>query len=232
MIDPINRIWAYLHNEMDAEEKEFFQQALRVDAELREEVERCRATHYELKNLLPNIGNEESNEALEARLLTKWETEHPEYVEAPRRKMPRRILLYPPLLAAAATLAILLSLPVQTGPVRWQRSAYGTAPQLRGETGIRAHYTRKDLKELDRTLRQSVETACQQLDEPPEKCVLKISLQELAGGALFVEISGRPRAAPEFSKHWSKSFQGLEIFHAEVPVFGEQVAKDLPRQVD
>ncbi len=232
MTNPADRVWAYLHNEMGDEERELFQHALSNDAELREAVECARRPHHEFKTLLPHLEDEGFDELLEERLLAKWESEHPEYAEIPRKTPPHRILLFAAPLAAAAALALLIGLPLQTGPVHWQRTAYGTAPQLRGQTGTGAYYTRSDLKTLDRALRQSGEAACRQQGEPPEKWTLKISLQELIGGALAVEVSGHPRGEPDFSKVWKKSFQGLEPFQTEVPRFGKQIAEVLRGSAD
>ncbi len=229
MTDPSKHIWACLHDEMNAEEKEFFRQALADDAKLRETTEHCKATHRVLGSLLADLTLPEPNEgdeAVEDRLIAEWEAEHPEYAEAPRRK-PGRILMFTAPLAAAAALFVILTLPRQTGPVLWQNTAFGTAPQLRGEPAIRAHYSRNDLKEFDRALRHSIETACLQQDSESGPWKLQISLQELAGGALSVEVSGHPLADPGASNHWNENFQEADTFRAELPTFGKQIADEL-----
>ncbi|MCF7817099.1 MAG: hypothetical protein K9M54_04390 [Kiritimatiellales bacterium] len=229
MTSPADQIWAYLHNELAPEQKERFEQALQNDPGLRDALEECQATHTELASLLPLLDTAgESDDQLEERLLAEWETEHPEYaersVQTPRRNILRFTL---PLAAAAAAALILLALPWNPGPVRWQRTAYGTAPQLRGQPAEQPHYTRAELKQTSRELQEAIES---RLADAPGRWVLQISLQELAAGSLSVEISGHPRADANRSSHWSQSFQTLELFRANIPLLGKQVADDLVAQ--
>lgn len=227
-----DQIWAYLHNELAPEEKNRFEQALHSDPRLREALDACRETHRELESVLPLLDGEDTaaNEQLEERLLAEWEAEHPEYAETPVRRPHRKILYFSLPLAAAAAAIILLSLSLQTKPIHWQRTAYGTAPQLRGQSGMQPHYTRTELKQINRELQKAIETHLEQFPVLSEPWKLRIYLQELAHGALSVEISGHPRAEPNLSTHWNKSFQSLEIFRESIPMLGKQVADDLAGQ--
>lgn len=229
MKNPADQIWAYLHGELSSGERERFEQALQNDSDLRDVLEECRATHAKLQSLLPLIDTAgESDDQLEERLLAEWETEHPEYAELPVQTPRRNILRVTlPLAAAAAAALVLLALPWNPGPVRWQRTAYGTAPQLRGQPAGQPHYSRAELKQTSRELQEAIES---RLADAPGRWVLQISMQELAAGSLSVEISGHPRANETRSNHWNQSFQTLERFRANIPMFGKQVADDLVAQ--
>ncbi len=222
MSTPSDQLWAYLHSELAPEENERLEQALQNDPALRKALEECRATHNELRNALPRLNEKEmTDEQLENELLAEWENEHPEFAEAPAQKPNRNILRFTLPLAAAAALVILFSL--HSDPIRWQRTAYGSAPQLRGEPAAQPYYTRAKLKQINRELQEAVETA----GRPPEKWTLKIHLQELADGALEIEVAGR---SAETSRVWKERFQSLENFRQKVPEFGKQIADDLAEQ--
>ena len=236
MTAPEDQIWAYLQNELAPEDKERFEQTMKNDPSLREALEESQIVHGELKGILPLIGEEESDGLLEDKLLAAWEAGHPKFSEAPRRSH-TRILRFTLPLAAAAAAIVLLSVSFNSNPIRWQRTAYGSAPQLRGEPAMQPHYSRANLKQINRELQDTVEAACR----PSEKWTLRISLQELAEGALVVEVSGSQRGVsnawktegvktPPSSKHWNKNFQTLENFRANIPRFGKQIADDIAEQ--
>ena len=230
MTSPSNQIWAYLHNELSSEEKMLFEQALQKDPGLRKTLEDFRITHHELTDLLPLPVEEENfDSALEGKLLAEWENEYPEFAEAPAEKPHRNILRFTLPLAAAAALVILFSLPWNSAPVHWQRTAYGSAPKLRGEPVTQPHYTRTELKQAVRELQQAVKISADQ----PERWKLQIRIQELAHGSLEVEVTGNPHRKNNGygdSVVWKERFQGLEDFHQKVPLFGKQIADDLAGQ--
>ncbi|MBL7017194.1 MAG: hypothetical protein ISR84_06525 [Kiritimatiellales bacterium] len=226
MTAPADKIWATLHNELTPKDREQFEQARQEDPALNDALEECRATHQ----VLAELGREAlSDEQLADKLMAEWAAEHPEYAESPAR---RRTLRFALPLAAAAALVLLLTLPA--GPIRWQRTLYGNTPQLRGEPAAQAGYARADLKQAARELQDAVEA----FGDPAEKWTLQITLQELADGALDVEVSGSRREnsnawknsgakAPPSSNAWKKSFQSLENFRQNIPRFGKQIADAL-----
>ncbi|MGE4489627.1 MAG: anti-sigma factor [Kiritimatiellales bacterium] len=233
MKDPADRIWAYLHNELSAEEKAAFRRVLKNDPALRQAVEHSRAVDSELKALLPAFDKEIPVDNLEDLLLTAWDEEHPEYGDdAPPARSSRRILYFAAPLAAAAALALIVSLPMQTGPIHWQRIVTGTAPQLRGTEQNTLFYTPADLKQLGSTLSQAIDNAYPDRGKSVTDWVLQIHLQELAEGALTVEVSGYPSSDPARSRVWNESFQTLENFRTEVPTFGKRIADDLAAGTD
>jgi len=225
-----DQIWAYLHNELASEERDRFERALQGDPALREALEERRQTHRELESVLPMLGKMgNADDQLEERLIAEWESEHPGYAEVPIRKPRRKILYFSlPLAAAAAAMVLLLALPQK--PIHWQRTSYGSAPQLRGQPVTEPHYTRAELKQVNGELQKAIGTSLEQLAAPLEPWKLRIRLQELASGSLAVEISGHPRGNPESSKVWTETFQGLEHFGAKGPLFGKQVAEGLVEQ--
>jgi hypothetical protein len=212
MTSPSDQIWAYLHDELSPEDRQQFEQAVDSDPALKVELEESRNTHDILKTLLPH--GELNQEELTNQLLAQWETEHPEFAQEPEIRSKPKILRFAAPLAAAAAVIILLALP--SGPIDWQRTLYGSAPQLRGEPATQPHYTRSDLKQAVRELQDAIEESFDGSGTPS----LQISIQELADGALAVEIIGT-------SRHWNESFQSLETFRRNVPTFGKQIADDL-----
>lgn len=231
MNDSTDQIWAYIHNELSPEKRKGFEQALNNDPLLREALDACRITHGELKNVLPLLeGENVGDDQLEKKLLAEWEATHPEYAENPARKPRRKILYFSLPLTAAAAAIIVFTLSLQTGPIHWQRTAYGTAPQLRGQSGTEPHYTRAELKQINHELREAIESHLERLAELPEPWNLKIHLQELANGTLAAEVAGHPRSNPDSSRFWNISFRNLETFRQNIPRFGRQVAEDIAGQ--
>ena len=215
MTAPADNIWAYLHNELSPAEIERFEQALTEDPALREALDECRMTHEGLTALGQKTL---SNEQLEEQLLADWVAEHPEYAEEPSQPTRRKILRLSLPLTAAAAVVILLALPSK--PIRWQNTAYGKAPQLRGESAMSPHYTREDLKKAASELQNTINST----DNDPKKWTLQILLQELINGALTVEVSGQSQGA---SMTWAEHFQSLEEFRQKIPMFGKKIADDL-----
>ncbi len=207
MNDFNKEIWAYLHDELAPEKRERFEQALAGDPALREALAERQATHQQLEA----IGQEQ----LEAELLAEWEAAHPQFREPASHPHGRIIRFILPLAAAAAAVILLTALP--RGPVHWQRTDYGSIPQLRG-AALEARYTRNDFKQLASELQRAVE----QRVNPASDCSLRIHLQELTDGALTIEINGRAQYPT-----WYWSFQSLDAAHKAVPEMAQQIAAEL-----
>jgi hypothetical protein len=228
---PSDRIWAYLHNEMNEAEKEAFLQALNEDPKLNDRFRNCSKTHQEIQDVLPTLENEEPLESIEKKLLAEWEADHPEHAETAPCRTGRRILTFAlPPAAAAAALAVLLSLSAGNTPIHWQKTGYGAAPQRRGQAAGIPHYSRDELKQVDRILRHSIETAYGRLTESPAPWELQIRLQEVAGGALLAEISGQPHAESGEIRTWTDSFPGAPVVRERAEVLAERIAEDLAEQ--
>jgi hypothetical protein len=217
-----DKIWAYLHNELAGEEKVQFELALENSPELRKELDSRRLLHNELNGMSQD---ELTDDQLENLLLEEWEAEHPELREPEKVSSNRILRLVIPL--AAAAVIVLVAMPLRPSPIDWQRTAYGTAPQLRGQLETRLHYRSTELKRIDRALRLAIETEVKQLPEPIEPWQLKIHLQELAAGALAIEISGHPVDHPEASRIWNLNFKDMETCIDGLPMVGKQVANEL-----
>lgn len=219
MTAPADKIWAYLHHELAPDEAECFDLALDKDPALREALEDRRSSHETLTELDSGVL---SNEQIEEQLLAEWAAEHPEYAEKSKPRTGRKFLQIAAPLAAAAALVLLLTLP--SGPIRWQRTVYGNAPQWRGESAAQPHYTRAELKQAARELQAAVEAA----GEPVQEWTLRIYLQELANGTLAAELSGSISSTDRSDTvRWNESFQSLENFRQNVPRCGKQIADEL-----
>ncbi len=233
MSDITTLIWAYLHDELSPESRNHFESALEDSPSLRKALEEQRATHEELKSILPLIEAETANdEQQEEQLIAEWEAEHPEFAEPPQQqKSQGRIMRFAiPLAVAAAACVVLLALPGHQGPVYWQNTLYGTAPQLRGESAAHPRYNQTELEQVSRQLQNIIEDHIARLPDSAEPWKLKIHLQELAGGYLAVEVSGHPANRPKRSRTWDATFQGKDRFDAEASGFGKRIANDLAEQ--
>ncbi|NLX24366.1 MAG: hypothetical protein GXY61_00170 [Lentisphaerae bacterium] len=142
-----DQIWAYLHNELPSNKRAPFEQAAEQDPSLKQEIDACKAVHHVLEDWGDHL--------LEKELLAEWESEHPEYQETVGRRNRVIRLLIP--VAAAAALVLGLTLPLHRGRINWERTVYGSAPQLRGESSTQPVYSRDDLKQTSRDLREAVE---------------------------------------------------------------------------
>ncbi|MBN2685259.1 MAG: hypothetical protein JXR40_08260 [Pontiellaceae bacterium] len=220
MNDFHDQIWAYLHNELPAEKRAQFEQAAEEDPSLKQEVDACKAVHQDLEAW--------GDQLLENELLAEWESEHPEYQEKRSRHGPMIRLAVP--LAAAAALVLLLALPLHRGPINWERTVYGSAPQLRGESSGQPVYRRDDLKNAGRTLRKAVEEHLSEHTEFSEKWTLQIAFQEQKDGYLMVEVSGHSKRYPELKSVWEETIPGKERLSAELIVFAERIADDLTKR--
>lgn len=217
-----DQTWAFVHNELPAQEKERFNKELQENPELQSAFEEYKATHTLLKETLASSSEKFlSEEELTEKLIAEWASEHPDQMDAPRQKPRRKVLYFSAPLAAAAALVIFLSLP--SGPIRWQNTAFGNAPQLRGETGKGSFYTRPQLNQAVTELQTTVEASC----DPSTEWTLRVYLQELTNGALAIEISGHSNTPAKTSKVWEKTFQSLEDFQKKVPTLGKQIAGEL-----
>ena len=234
MKEPEDQIWAYLHDELAPDKKACFEHALENDPHLRSALEERRATHVILDATLPELGAaEENDDELEARLLAEWEEQHAEFRERPPLRQQGRIIRFGlPLAAAAAAMFLLLALPGRQGPIRWQRTSYGSAPQLRGEPASKPYYSRSELKQISQELQESIEAGLLQRTPSPDRWELMINLQELAGGALMVDISGYALDHPQHTKEWNVSGQNVESLRSALPAFTRQVAEDMAERND
>ncbi len=214
-----DQVWAYLHDELSIEERRLFERALDEDEVLRQSVAESRTLHQDLAEL--------GNQNLVEHLLEEWEVEHPEYREPGKPAGRRTIRFALPLTAAAAAVLLLLSLPLHQGPVHWQKTIYGSGPQLRGELGTSLVFSRDDLSELSRVLQDAVETRIDALPTEPGPWKLRIRMQELANGYLGLEVSGYPRAEPDRLKTWDETFDGSEPVDASLQQFAERIVADM-----
>lgn len=221
MKDVKDQIWAYLHDELPADERERFEQALADDASLRDALEECRAMHEDLEQL--------SDLRLEDQLLAEWEAEHPQFQEE-RKPGRAKIIRFTLPLAAAAAIILLLALPLSQGPVHWQRTLYGIAPQLRGYAETQARYSRADLKRINTELQSAIEEHLAALPTPPADWKLQIQLQELAGGHLAVEVSGHPVDQPDVEKLWEDVFQSQTSETENISSLARRIATDIAEQ--
>lgn len=215
-----DQIWAYLHNELPPEKRAPFEQAAEQDPSLKQEIDACRAVHHDLEDW--------GDQLLEKELLAEWESEHPEYQEKIRRQNRVIRLLIP--VATAAALILGLTLQLHRGPINWEHTVYGSAPQLRGEFGIQPVYSRDDLKQTSRELREAVEKRLANHPNLSEKWTLQITLQELKDGYLVAAVYGHPKRNPESEWVWEESISGKGRLSVGLAELAERIVDDLIKQ--
>jgi hypothetical protein len=213
-----DQIWRYLHNELPPEDRQHFERTAAEDPDLQQELEECRIMHQNLEYL--------GDHQLQETLLAEWESEHPQYRETENKKEFRsRIIRLSIPLAAAAALVLLLANPLHQGPVDWERTVYGPAPQLRGPSEAQPIFSRADLKQVNRDLRRVVEKHL--VDSARKNWKLQIQFQEFADGYLLIEVSGHPKGNPERDLQWDRTFQGKVHLQNKVAEFAKLIADDL-----
>jgi hypothetical protein len=230
MNNPREQIWAYLHNELTAEQRTRFEEALESDKVLRKAVEERQETNRVLENTLPHLDAEENNRPFVDHLLEQWEAEHPEYQEPAVYSRGKIIRMTFPLAAAAAAMVVLLASPLGKGPIQWQRTTYGTSLQIRGEAEIESRYDRSKLKQVNHTLQETIESERSKHPSSPDRWMLSIQLQELVQGSLAIEVSGHPKSKPDHPSVWTATFLGEEDLRTNLPGFARQIAKDIAGQ--
>ena len=208
-----DQIWAYLHHELSDEERERFEEALQNDPSLQTQLEEFRSLHQDLTDVGDLLLGEQ--------LIHDWEAEHPEYKDQPKKEN-RRIIRFSLPIAAAAAVLFVFTIPFQhRGPIHWQRTAYGDAPRMRGQTAGEAQYSADRLKQMNEQLQDVIEFNLANKAPNAGKWTLKIHLQELANGYLSVEIYGHPRKDPKSTEFWSATFQKPD---REIADFAQRVA--------
>lgn len=227
MRTPEERIWAYLHDELSPGQRESFEQVLRADADLCDQLATYRGLHQELEQIIPFLDEEAvADEQFEQMLLAEWEKEHPEFSERENSLLVRKTISFMvPAAAAAAALIFLMALPRQGGPIHWEKTIYGEALQHRGQEHFAVHYERDDLEQISRQLRSLIEA--EMAEELSSEWILRIQMQELAGGALALEVSGHPRGEPDVLARWYRTFLGEQDIAGNLQTFARQTAEEI-----
>ena len=225
-------IWAYLHGEAGAAERNALEGAMRCDPALRSRVERSRQVDRLLRAALPAAGTDgTSDEALEEQALAAWErTNAADSGQAPQ--LPRVIPLQSKWLLffsrpaagviglAAAALLMLTVSPAwrMSRGVSWEKPV--CAPlSFRGSSAPEAGHT-PDAASAERCqeeLAAAVARACSARGVAlPPGLVFSLRLQALRGGAFSATVQARLRTG-RAAGEWSGDYSGLQSFldHAD-----------------
>lgn len=218
------QIWAYIHNELSPANRLQFEQELHVNPELKNALEERQETDLLLKKSISFSAN---HQAVANELLAEWETEYPEFNKRVPTTHNKIIAFSLPLATAAAVLFLLMLQPWNTGMINWQKTAYGSAPQLRDQSTSATFYSRSTLKNISSQLQSSIESDLSPKMDDHSHWKLKIHLQELANGALLIEVSGYPKNNRDHSTIWNMSSSSLEQFESELPEFSKRIAEEI-----
>ena len=191
--DSSERIWKFLHGEMETDERAAFAESVRVDPQLASELRAQRQLHL----LLVNAGRD----ALVDRLLEEYEAEETMAPPAPckgrRLDFPGRSTLLA-LAACAVVVAGLFWAMLPRGPLRWDPpQVIATAYRKGDEPAPPGKYTKEELLNAARRLMREVDRAAREVQDPAleelSQLSLRLSIEEIFAGQVFisVEIPGR-----------------------------------------
>lgn len=218
-----DQIWLYLHNELSADQKAEFELSLKQDPDLLAKLEDRQATHALLGTLQQTHADTDD---IESSLLDEWEEEHPQYAE-PHNPGKRNIIYFIlPLAAAAAAVMLLTALPSGSDSVRWQKTSYGNPLELRGNGEITAVYTKSELKTVGDKLQEAIDNQLALSTNKSFQQTLGIYFQELAGGALILEIASNPESETA-QLILSSNYTNLEKLNSDIPAIADQVRAKL-----
>lgn len=246
------KIWRYVHQEMEEQERQEFERMMDADEALRREMDPIRQLHGSLHKLMPLT--EQTEETLADQILRDWEQSTAHFPANPRKngwthyvEGVRNIIegwqWSPYALRSLATVAatVLLVVGIRAylaGPVEWIRPEIGLGIQYRGDgqPGRTPAYTRDEFLELHRALRQSVDQHLANVEGTEQtrswlgggrKWRLAAKYQELPNGGTQVQVTLYSSRDGRWMKEWSNYYPDLHSFENEVDELGKQIVKEL-----
>ena len=239
------KIWAYLHDEMPAEEQRSFEESLKNDPALKADFDNSLRLHVYLQNVLPVVNKREPEEMMEERYLEAWERDQTNVgVGEPAKesqRLPvssgRRSRRWLPLSALAAA-AILLAMigvhsVIQREDLVWLKADCGGIAVPRGSEADHGEslYSIDDKKRLAAKIESDVEAAYQKAKAdraggPRIRHRLRVRMQEYPGGGLLFNVEEVSRG--DMAVHsWEMVCDDREAFNAQVPDFANRIGRDL-----
>ena len=239
------RIWAYLHAQMDPSERRAFEDRMGEDPALQAELKELRILHKDLGELTPYL--DESEEALEQRILRDYEGNASEQGpgsvtrltgwladlrEGTRTLVPMRTGLG---LAVAAVLCVILlgTWHLMSGPLDWGRPQIILATYRGAEepTPLKG-YDQGVFRELHKLLQVAVGEAYTTLDQEAEqeltgKWRLQATFRELPMGGFDVTLQATHAGNIDDKRLWEERFVDQESFRDYALEWGQQIAKEL-----
>jgi hypothetical protein len=246
--DNQSRLWAYVHGELNTEERQAMERALQDDRELRDEAERIKLLDRELRTLVPLIGRGEAE--LERTVLEAWE-QSPEALDLKRGPMPvplgvsrsesdgRRFqVAWGAVAAIAACMLLMLGGHFLSAPaVEW------THPDIAGPAAIRGTgaplerlYAAEEMQNFSAALGNAVMVAYNETLTGGERrpwfrmkpeWKLRAHFQELRGGNFVVQVEAFEPDKTEMMKEWTQYFSSREDFSSSMTSYARMMAGDL-----
>ncbi|MBN1270480.1 MAG: hypothetical protein JXB04_12890 [Kiritimatiellae bacterium] len=251
------RVWAYVHREMDEAECAEFERDVSLRRELADAVREIRQIDGQLRELTPLAEDDAYEDNVARRLLAAIERDQAQGAprderantvsdgRSPRAIQRRRRSWWIPLGSAAAVAASVLILVGLTshlgGALRWLPVDYGSAGALRGreDRGVESAYSRGDLKVFAESLKVVIEegygmAAADGEEQTPRRARrewdLRLRFQQFSEGAFEVAVEAyRPGRDREIIARWQASYDSGTAFRDQVGVFGARVAEELAR---
>ena len=229
--DASERVWKFLHGEMDPAEKSAFEALIQIDARLAAELQAQRQLHL----LLVNAGRE----ALVDRLLAEHEADVASATTVPCKRPRSNFQGRSRLLALAACVAVVAGIlwaVLPRSPLRWEPPRV-IATAWMGSGGATAHdprvspstppgrYSNTTLLKASRELMAAVDRFARGLGVGERNTLatqpLRLSVQEIFAGQITValEIPGR--------EAWTANLASLTALQEQTPALAEQIVAHL-----
>jgi len=241
---PEKELWAYVHGQGSARDREELERRIGEDVALRERLASIRTLHGHLQASLQ--GQVLSEEYLEEQVVTAWEVSNTEpektneakpevEIGSPGRQSTSRggALYWAPILALAATVAIAVGVYhyASQPDLLWSSPVIATAA-FRGEVGPEGWYEQTKLEGICHEMRDAVEAAYGRLVEDSVEatvCRWRITtrLQELGRGAFSLSMKGVTRDRQPAMRDWSFDFVDYSSFAARKESLAVQMATEL-----
>ena len=231
------RLWQFLHGEMDDAGRDDLERAMDADDGLKERCERARRLDGALRALLPKMGEPESDpERLAERACAAWEEDQRRAGLAVSARKPalarglwawRKALLGGAALAAAAALMAVVS-PALRGPhgVSWEPPRFSPLV-LRGSGVAPKVVDAAAAGRCRRALAEAVSrVAAERRVELPRGLAFSFQVQELREGALSVAVQAKS-ADGRLAGEWLGDYSSAEAFLKQAEASAARIVEAL-----
>lgn len=236
-----DKLWAHVHGELSAADRQAVDAALEADGVLKAEWLRLRALDRQLREAMRPDAS--STEALTDALLAEWDRTHGTATAKAAGGVRHRPVIvtlrnWSAVLALAAGLVLMFGVPSMVlSPLDWNRT--DVVPlQVRGDSApVPDAAAFKAMESLSDSLRSRV--AARYAQRAPSRWnlaarwkarhawVLDRRFQPMAGEAFSVSVAARRPGDPEAAHEWQWYFQSSGSFQAQMDTLADAIVEDL-----
>jgi hypothetical protein len=217
------RVWEYLHGELDEAGRSALERAMAGDSELRRGVERAGRLDRLLRELLPELAPDAAGGGVAEQAQAAWEQEQARAAELPRVKRAwwrkaRSAAVCLASLAAAAVLVLVFSPAAGQAPdVRWAEPEFSSLVLRGGGEPPQGHAIDAAVaRRCQAALRSAVEAcATERAVSLPRGLTFSFRVQALRDGAFSVAVQARTRGG-RLDGEWFGDYSGAGAFLKQV----------------